>query len=180
VARVDPRGLCFGPFVLYCGYEAIFWGTLAAESAFSYFTGYISPTSVAGEAATGGQCPAIVQYAPINSGPLAEDIANTFRSGTYTSRILDGDEIFYRVISEGGDPAGRFWTASEPSGPLQSVIDSALDQSWVLRNSATQLVTVRVPGGTIVYEGFAAPQGSLAGGGNQVYIPRVNSSWIAP
>jgi hypothetical protein len=35
-----------------------------------------------------------------------------------------------------------------------------------------------VPKGTTVYQGFAAPQGGLLGGGSQVYIPKVNSTWL--
>jgi hypothetical protein len=35
-----------------------------------------------------------------------------------------------------------------------------------------------VPSGRTVYEGFAAPQGGLVGGGSQVVIPNVNPTWI--
>jgi hypothetical protein len=40
------------------------------------------------------------------------------------------------------------------------------------------------PKGTVIYEGFAAPQminsgaGFLMGGGNQIYIPEVKASWF--
>lgn len=64
---------------------------------------------------------------------------------------------------------GAFWTRTQPTGPLQSVIDSALDQSW--GNTATTTVTRTFPGGTQIFEGTAASQGGLLGGGNQIYIP---------
>ena len=114
----------------------------------------------------------------MNQGPLAEDIANTFRSGTYTGRTLASDQTLYRVISEGGNPAGSYWTAVAPQGPLQSVIDSALEQNW--GNTATQVITARVPAGTTIYEGAATAQRGLVGGGNQIYIPKVDTSWIVP
>ncbi len=50
VNYTDPRGLCIGPLIVYCTVEAITWGTVGAEFAFAYFSGYVNPTSVvAGE-----------------------------------------------------------------------------------------------------------------------------------
>ncbi len=113
---------------------------------------------------------------PITKGSLGTDIARTFRSGTYTQKILSSDTMLYRVISETGNPAGSFWTRVKPTGSLQSVIDYALDQKW--GNTATKLVTAKIPRGTKIFEGVAAKQGQLAGGGNQIYIPKVNIKWI--
>ena len=68
------------------------------------------------------------------------------------------------------------------NGGIQSQIDLALNPEW---GNTTQYVTkVTVPKGTVIYEGAAAPQsinggaGQLLGGGNQVYIPEVNASWL--
>lgn len=108
-------------------------------------------------------------FSPINPGPLAQDIAVNFRSGSYEGRMLSEDTTFYRVIGDGGNPNGPYWTSVPPSGPLQSVIDSALDQNW--GNPATTTITRTFPAGTTVFEGAAAPQRGLVGGGNQVYIP---------
>lgn len=116
------------------------------------------------------------KYGPTDQGPLSSDVANTFRSGTYTQTTLNSDTILYRVISENGKEAGRYWTRDKPSGPLQSVIDFALDQNW--GNSAERVVTARVPSGTTIYEGVAAAQRGLVGGGNQVYIPKFDPGWI--
>ena len=119
-----------------------------------------------------------VRHGPINSGPLADDIASTFRSGSYTARTINKPTTFYRVIGDAGNPAGSYWTRIKPKGPLQSVVDLALDQKW--GNAATQVVKARIPAGTTIYEGAAAAQRGLVGGGNQVYIPRVDPKWIAP
>ena len=119
-----------------------------------------------------------IRYGPLNPGPLADDIAATFRSGSYAGRTLDQPTTLYRAIGDKGNPTGSFWTATEPRGPLQSVIDSALDQNW--GNTATQVIRARVPAGTTIYEGAAAAQRGLVGGGSQVYIPRVDSPWILP
>ena len=59
---------------------------------------------------------------------------------------------------------------------LQSVIDSALDPQW--GNTAQNVARIRVPAGTTIYEGAAAAQRGLVGGGNQVFIPKVDPSWI--
>jgi hypothetical protein len=124
----------------------------------------------AGDAAKG------IMYGPLNPGPLADDIAATFRGSSYMARTLDQPMTLYRVIGDKGNRTGSFWTATEPRGPLQSVIDLGLDQNW--GNSATQVIRAQIPAGTMVYEGTAAAQRGLVGGGNQVYIPRVDPRWL--
>jgi hypothetical protein len=62
-------------------------------------------------------------------------------------------------------------------------MDSALNPAW--GNTAEQVATIRVPAGATIYEGATESQalssgGSLLGGGNQVYIPRVDPSWLVP
>lgn len=47
-------------------------------------------------------------------------------------------------------------------------------------NTATQVTRISVPTGTTIYEGAAAAQGELVGGGSQVFIPRVDPSWVLP
>lgn len=75
-------------------------------------------------------------YDPMNAGPLANDIAMTFRCGTYTGRMLEESTTLYRSIGPGSNPAGSFWTATRPSGPVQSIIDMGLNPQW--RNTATR------------------------------------------
>ncbi len=115
-------------------------------------------------------------------GPLGADVAKTFRSATYVERVLPEEAVLYRVY---GGKAGRlspYWTRTRPAGPLQAQMDSALLPEW--GNAATNVAAIRVPAGTTIYEGAVAPQvgkfgtPSLLGGGNQVYIPRVDPSWF--
>lgn len=72
---------------------------------------------------------------------------------------------------------GPYWTRIKPSGPVQSIIDSALDPA-VVGNTATRVVEIVVPPGVKFYEGAAAQLGDLVGGGNQVIIPKVDPAWI--
>ena len=124
-------------------------------------------------------------FSAVNHGPLGNpndstSFASTFRSGNYTDRALTQDTVLYRVIPDDGNPSGAYWTATPPKGPLQSVIDSALDQNW--GNTATRVVKANVPAGTRIFEGVAAPQRGLVGGGNQIVFDRntnpFNPDWI--
>jgi len=116
------------------------------------------------------------RFGPLRRGPLAEEVAATFRSSTYTAHMLDEPLTVYRVIGQGGRAEGRFWTTMEPQGPLQSVIDLAIDQNW--RNPATQVIRARIPAGTVIYEGATAAQRGLVGGATQIYLPRVDPRWL--
>ncbi len=120
-----------------------------------------------------------VTWNPVNGpGPLSADVAATFRSSTYTQTVLTEDTTLYRVYGGNAGPLGSYWTRTPPSGPLQSTIDSALDPAW--GNTAENVNTIVVPKGTTIYEGTAAPQGGLVGGGNQVYVPKVDPNWQVP
>lgn len=112
----------------------------------------------------------------MNKGPLPDAVANTFRSGTYTEVVTQGETTLYRVYGGKAGELGSYWTTTKPQGPLQSTIDSALEQNW--GNTATNVATIKVPKGMTIYQGAAAPQGGLVGGGSQVYIPEVNPSWL--
>ena len=121
-------------------------------------------------------------FSPINPGSLDESIANTFRSGTYTKKVLTEDTTFYRVYGGGAGEVGLYMSRTPQFGGMQSQLDLALNPKW--GNAATHVTKVTVPKGTVIYEGFAAPQtinggaGFLMGGGNQIYIPEVNASWF--
>lgn len=109
-------------------------------------------------------------------GPLGSKVANTFRSGSYTEVVTSETTTLYRVYGGKAGKIGPYWTRTEPRGPLQSVMDSALDSAW--GNNATKVVRIEVPKGVKIYEGAAASQRGLVGGGNQVLVPRVENSWI--
>jgi len=133
---------------------------------------------------TGG----VKTYTPINKGSLSVDDANTFRSGTYTEKVLTEDTTFFRVHGGASEEVGRFVSRTPQNGGIQSQMDLALNPEW--GNTAQNVTQVTVPKGTVIYEGIAAPQamkdslgntiGSLPGGGNQVIIPweELEPSWF--
>ncbi len=71
---------------------------------------------------------------------------------------------------------GLYWTRTPPTGPLRSRIESGLLPEW--GNTAENVTTIQVPPGTTIFEGTAAAQGGLVGGGSQIVIPNVNPAWI--
>jgi RHS repeat-associated protein len=115
-------------------------------------------------------------------GPLGAKIASTFRSSTYRETILTEDVILYRVYGGRAGELGHYWNRVEPTGPLQAQLDSALLPEW--GNTGSKVASIRVPAGTTIYEGAAAPQlgrggiPSLLGGGAQVFIPRIDPAWL--
>jgi hypothetical protein len=121
-----------------------------------------------------------VSYGPINPGPLDNSIANTFRSGSYTATTLTDTTDLYRSYGGSANSFGSYWTPLQPSGPLQSQLDSALAPQW--GNTAQYISTIQVPAGTTIYEGAATTQstgvGQLIGVGSQVYIQNVDPSWL--
>ena len=117
-----------------------------------------------------------VKYTPVNKEPLPDSVAKTFRSFTYTKIITEQEIPLYRAYGGKAGKLGGYWTKTKPQGPLQTVIDSALDQNW--GNTTTEISTIKVPKGTTIFEGFAAEQRGLVGGGNQIFIERVDLSWL--
>lgn len=125
-----------------------------------------------------------IRYDATNGpGPLGQKVAETFRGGSYTQEVLRQETTYYRAYGGSAGQVGSYWTTVRPSGPLQTTLDSALNPAW--GNTAQNVATIRVPAGTTVYTGAAAPQslaggGQLLGGGPQVFIPNVSSSWLVP
>lgn len=120
-----------------------------------------------------------MRFGPANRGPLPETVANTFRSASYNQATLSEPAILYRVSGGSTAEIGQYWTTVRPTGPLQAQIDLALKPEW--ENTATQVTTIRVPAGQTIYMGAAASQGGAQiGGGSQVFISRVDPSWVIP
>ncbi len=125
-----------------------------------------------------------MEYSPINEGPLKEKIAKNFNGATYTKKILTEDTVMYRVHGGKAGKVGSYMSRTPQGGGLQSQLDLALNPSW--GNTTEHVSKVVVPKGTKIYEGVAAPQnildsrgniiGVLPGGGNQIYIPKVEKS----
>jgi Pre-toxin TG len=105
-------------------------------------------------------------------------VADTFRSSTYIQYNNVNPETVYRVQTNSypEGPVGRYWTRTKPEGPLQSTIDSALDSEY--KNDATHWIEAQIPPGQTLYEGAAAAQRGLVGGGDQIYIQNFNPDWI--
>jgi RHS repeat-associated protein len=97
-------------------------------------------------------------------------ILDTFLNGEVKVEELGRDEIFFRVFSLPQFMRGSYLTSTEYTSSFGAIRELALDPA-LTPNQATQIVTVVVPGGTVVYRGRAAPQGSLSGGGSQIYVP---------
>jgi RHS repeat-associated protein len=123
-----------------------------------------------------------VVWGPHNGpGPLGAEVAKTFRSATYVEKTTTEETVLYRAYGGKAGTLSPYWTRTAPTGPMQAQMDSALLPEW--GNTATKVNAIRVPAGTKIYEGAVAPQvgtagfPQLMGGGNQVYIPRVNPDW---
>jgi filamentous hemagglutinin len=122
-----------------------------------------------------------ITWNPLNGlGPLGAKVAATFRSATYTETVTTETITLYRVYGGNSPMIGSYWTRTPPAGQLQSMIDSVLDPAW--GNTMNNIVKIQCPPGIRIFEGIAAPQGRLVGGGNQVYIPykNINPNWVIP
>jgi|GEM_PF-6168255 len=83
-------------------------------------------------------------YGPMNQqGPLPLSVANTFRSGTYVEIVTNKPLTLYRVYGGNASKLGSYWATTKPSGPVQSIIDSALNPAW--GNPATNVVKIEAP-----------------------------------
>jgi hypothetical protein len=77
---------------------------------------------------------------------------------------------------------GALWPVSANLPPRSAArrLESARIFGQLRHSFASRLTVIRVPAGTTIYEGFAAPQvgkagyPSFLGGGNQVYLPEVD------
>jgi hypothetical protein len=182
---------------------ALFSGAVLEGRAFVQFAEFFSanatfasPTTAAGASAatttakiafTASKTTAITRTAAAKSaairwgpatgaGPLGEKVVATFRGGSYTQTVTTEATTLYRAYGGTAGEVGGYWTRTAPTGPLQARIDSALAPQW--GNTAGSVSTIRVPAGTTIFEGFAAPQGNLIGGGSQVFIQNVNPAWL--
>ena len=128
-----------------------------------------------------------IKYSPVNScDKIKQEVVESFRSATFTEKVLTEDTIMYRVSGGKAGKVGSYVSKTPQGGGLQSQLDLALNPSW--GNTTENVTKVIVPKGTVIYEGVAAPQnildsmgntiGTLPGGGNQIYIPKVEVRWF--
>lgn len=57
-------------------------------------------------------------------------VASTFRSESYTQSVLGEDTILYHAYGGQSGPMSPSWSRTQPSGPLQAQLDSALNPAW--------------------------------------------------
>ena len=128
-----------------------------------------------------------IKYSPINPcDEISREVAESFSGASFTKKVLSEDTVMYRVSGGTAGEVGSYLSRTPQGGGLQSQLDLALNPAW--GNTTENITKVVVPKGTTIYEGIAAPQniydslnnviGTLPGGGNQVYIPKVEARWF--
>ena len=136
----------------------------------------------------------VKRYGPLDVGilhdiptPSGGSVADTFRSSSYFEVISKESVKMYRVYGGKAGELAQYWSRTKPTGPLQAQLDAALLPNFC--NNAAKWVEIELPAGSKFFDGAASPQylqshgsnvpvGQLLGGGNQVYIPRVERGWI--
>lgn len=75
----------------------------------------------------------------------------------------------YRVIDDNSNPSGSYWTPSLPADEDTWRSDCAVKPEW--NDDGKVAVAVVPPEGLKAWMGPASSQGSLDGGGSQLYVP---------
>jgi RHS repeat-associated protein len=128
-----------------------------------------------------------------NPGPLAAMRgmpASNFAGGKYNAITLKEDVILYRGGKAGGgrNAFGQWFTKERPSSNIQVRIDSAVRPQWIdIRTGVLtgespigSVYAIRIPKGTVIYEGPVGYQGGIyLGGQNQIQI-FVPQPWLIP
>lgn len=114
-----------------------------------------------------------MEVTPIDLGPL------NFIEGKHESNFLGGHYwvttpkgeclVLHRLHGGRAGELGQYWTVDKRAGNVMDRMDLAVPYFW---NTMEEKTTLIVPKGVLIYEGFAAPQGTLIGGGSQAFIPR--------
>lgn len=120
---------------------------------------------------------------PINEGGLGMD--STFRSSTYTARVLDEPLTLYRIQNPNSNILGRFFSPERPVYNYAQQLDNAMLPEWRqadnLQHIPLEVWEVTVPRGTTIYEGIVAAQPAdltrILGGGRQVFIEAPELNW---
>jgi RHS repeat-associated protein len=113
-------------------------------------------------------------------GPkLPKNIASTFKDGAYKNRQLSESEAFYKYHGVDNRTGRKFsWlTNKEYSSESELRSDLAIRRDWGVKT--TEVSEFKVPSGTWVSEGIAAPQGAgYPGGGYQAVVTNVPKVWV--
>jgi hypothetical protein len=115
-------------------------------------------------------------YSGTTSGPLKLLDSKSFAGGVYTEAINKQPMKLYRVWGGSAAEFRSFWTTQKPRSRIQVREKLALDSTW--GNTATRVTEITIPAGTKFFVGHAERQGTLAGGGPQVYFStKVEEKW---
>ena len=115
----------------------------------------------------------------VSDVPLPAAIRATFKEEKAVASVLDKETVFYRVAGGPSGRVGSFLTKTRPTSSVEAVKALALKGEW---NDAAHLVEVRLPKGTIIWEGAAKNQGvGLPGGGTQIWLSpdQLSEAWFS-
>jgi hypothetical protein len=102
---------------------------------------------------------------------LNENDVKGFKDGKYTQKVLKKDVVGYRLHhgGPGGYPEGKWITLKRVPPGLEGKLRCAIDPSWT--NECTKVARIKIPAGTVVFEGeFAAQSGAYVGQGKQLCV----------
>ena len=103
--------------------SAVIGGGLFAESKTIYEGGLFAGATNSGLGKITGN------YSAIEPGPLANNLAETFSGGRYSTVVLGNDTVLYRS-GTADQPLGQFFSLEQPTSVLQARIDKAVLPVW--------------------------------------------------
>ncbi|WP_442109133.1 DUF6861 domain-containing protein [Pseudomonas sp. NUPR-001] len=126
-----------------------------------------------------------------NPGPLAEIRGNpaaNFSGGRYRAIELYEDTVLHRGGDINGKSLGQWFTEAPPTSVAQVRIDTAVKPQWIdgltgeLTGSSpiNTVYSVKIPAGSIVYEGPVGNQGGIYVGGQNIHQIFVQEPWKMP
>ncbi|MGF6201414.1 DUF6861 domain-containing protein [Pseudomonas laurylsulfatiphila] len=126
-----------------------------------------------------------------NPGPLAElrgSPSGNFSGGRYKAIELSDDITLFRGGDINGKALGQWFTEKAPESVAQVRIDTAVKPQWIdpLTGELTgtspvnSVFTIKIPAGTMVYEGPVGNQGGIFVGGPNINQIFVQEPWKVP
>lgn len=96
--------------------------------------------------------------------------------------------ILYRGGDINGKALGRWFAQDAPTSVAQVRIDTAVKPQWIdpatnvltATSPVNAVYTVKIPAGTVVYEGVVGNQGGLYMGGANIKQVFVQDPWMIP
>lgn len=113
-------------------------------------------------------------FTPIEKLTIPKKKAVSFMAGKYSSYTLKEDTAFWRS-GNAHQGVGDYYSNFKPMSEIQSRIDSAILPIWETGHGSVleAAYCVKIPKGTVIHIGEAAPQGGMMlGGTQQIYIQK--------